>query len=135
MTPSTARLTTSSPVIFSLNSRWMALVARNTWMRGFSASFTASAARSMSVGLHRASPAMTGPWIWRAMACTLSKSPGEAIGKPASITSAPRSARARAISSFSARFILHPGLCSPSRSVVSKMMTRLGSVGADMGSP
>ena len=71
---------------------------------------------------------MMGPWTSRAMACTDSKSPGEAIGKPASMTSTPRAARARAISSFSPRFMLQPGLCSPSRSVVSKMITRLGSV-------
>ena len=36
----------------------------------------------MSAGLHRASPQMIGPWTCRAIACTASKSPGEAIGKP-----------------------------------------------------
>ena len=34
---------------------------------------------------------MIGPWTSRAMAWTASKSPGEAIGKPASMTSTPRS--------------------------------------------
>ena len=60
-----------------------------------------------------------------AMASTLSKSPTEAIGKPASITSTPSSASASAMRSFSRRFMEKPGDCSPSRSVVSKMMTRL----------
>ena len=55
---------------------------------------------------------------------TASKSPGEAMGKPASITSTPNSTSAWAISIFSARFMLAPGDCSPSRSVVSKMMIR-----------
>ena len=41
----------------SLNSRWIALVARKTWIRGRDESFTASAARSMSAGLHRAKTA------------------------------------------------------------------------------
>ena len=67
-----------------------------------------------------------------AMARTASKSPGEAIGKPASMMSTPRSRSARAISSFSARFMLAPGDCSPSRSVVSKMTTRFGSLDVDM---
>ena len=61
------------------------------------------------------------------MVCTLSKSPGEAIGKPASITSTPSSASASAMRSFSARFMEKPGDCSPSRRVVSKMMMRLSS--------
>ena len=84
----------------------------------------ASQARSMSSSLQRARPQMIGPWTCRAIACTASKSPGEAMGKPASMTSTPRSCRAWAISSFSARFMLAPGDCSPSRSVVSKMIRR-----------
>ena len=67
---------------------------------------------------------MTGPWTSRAIACTASKSPGEAIGKPASITSTPRRASWWAISSFSLVFSEMPGDCSPSRRVVSKMNTR-----------
>ena len=59
---------------------------------------------------------------------TASKSPGEAMGKPASITSTPRSTRAWATSIFSARFMLAPGDCSPSRSVVSKITMRRGVV-------
>src|SRR5258708_3139246 len=51
-----------------------------------------------------------------------SKSPGEAMGKPASMMSTPRSTSAWAISIFSVRFMLAPGGCSPSRSVVSKIL-------------
>ena len=45
----------------------------------------------MSSSLQRARPQMIGPWTSRAIACTASKSPGEAMGKPASMTSTPRS--------------------------------------------
>ena len=51
----------SSLSIFSLNSRWMALVARKTWIRGCSAFCSASQARSMSASLQRASPQITAP--------------------------------------------------------------------------
>jgi hypothetical protein len=61
--------------------------------------------------------------IW-AISRTASKSPLEAIGKPASITSTPISSRILASSSFSSIDIEAPGDCSPSRMVVSKMMTR-----------
>ncbi len=67
---------------------------------------------------------MTGPSTSRAIVRTASKSPGEAIGKPASMTSTPSRESCWAISSFSALFSEMPGDCSPSRSVVSKMMTR-----------
>ncbi len=107
--------------IFSLNSRWIALVARKTWMRGRAESRTAAPARSMSAGLQRARPQMIGPSTCRAMAWTASKSPGDAMGKPASMMSTPRSLSACATSSFSARFMLAPGDCSPSRKVVSKI--------------
>ena len=46
------------------------------------------------------------------------------MAKPASITSTPSSCSASAMRSFSSRFIEKPGDCSPSRSVVSKMMMR-----------
>src|ERR1700722_19144692 len=58
------------------------------------------------------------------MASTASKSPGEAMGKPASMTSTPSSYRAWATWRFSARFMLEPVFCSPSRRVVSKMINR-----------
>ena len=99
------------------------------------ASRRAAQARSMSSALQRARPQMTGPWTWRAMAWTASKSPGEAMGKPASITSTPSSVRAWATSSFSARFMLAPGDCSPSRSVVSKMIRRSSAMIGDSKTP
>ena len=71
--------------------------------------------------LQRASPQMVAPRIDAAIRLTDSKSPGEAIGNPASITSTPRSTNACATSSFSSWSMLQPGDCSPSRSVVSKM--------------
>ena len=72
----------------------------------------------------RANPQITGPSTSLAIACTDSKSPGEVIGKPASITSTPSRASWWAISSFSWRFSEIPGDCSPSRRVVSKTLTR-----------
>jgi hypothetical protein len=106
---------------------WMSLVEMKVCTRARAASRTASAARSMSGACARASPVMTGPSTSRAIACTASKSPGEAIGKPASMTSTPSRASWCAISSFSGVFSEMPGDCSPSRSVVSKTITRSGS--------
>ena len=60
----------------------------------------------------------------RATSRVASKSSSEEMGKPASMTSTLRRASWRAISSFSMVFIEKPGACSPSRSVVSKMITR-----------
>src|SRR5437588_8785005 len=68
----------------------MALVARNTWMRCRGAGASARAASSMSSKLQRARPQMRGPGTSRATASTLSKSPREAAGKPASMTSTDR---------------------------------------------
>ena len=107
----------------------MAEVARKTWIRGFWAYWIASQARSMSRSLHRARPQTDEPATSAAMARTASKSPTEAIGNPASMTSTPSAASARAISSFSAMFMLAPGDCSPSRRVVSKIRTRFASGG------
>ena len=123
-TPSTALRRISSLAMLSLYWRWMALVARKTWMRCLSASRSARAAFSMSSRLQRARPQMMGPWTSRATELTDAQSPGEAAGKPASITSTPRSASAFATRSFSGCVMLHPGDCSPSRSVVSKIITR-----------
>src|SRR5580765_171660 len=97
-------------------------------MRGRAASFKARHAVSMSSRLQRARPAMIGPRTSRATRFTDSQSPREAIGKPASMMSTPSSASAFATRSFSGCVMLQPGDCSPSRSVVSKMRTRLGSV-------
>jgi hypothetical protein len=44
----------------------------------------------MSAGLVRARPQITGPRTSREMACTASKSPGLAAGKPTSMISTPK---------------------------------------------
>ncbi len=123
-TPSTARRMISSLAILSLKSRWMGLVARKTWQRRWGASLSASQEAAMSPLLQRERLAMMGPSTWRLTPWMASRSPGEAAAKPASITSTPRSRSARATWSFCSRFIDAPGDCSPSRSVVSKMMMR-----------
>ena len=80
--------------------------------------------RSMSDSTARARPATITPLDRWAIACTASKSPGDAAGNPASMTSTPRATSASATSSFSSAVRVAPGDCSPSRSVVSKTMTR-----------
>jgi hypothetical protein len=62
-----------------------------------------------------------------AIARTASKSPLDDDAKPASITSTRSRSSCLAIRSFSSRVIDAPGLCSPSRKVVSKMINRFGS--------
>ncbi len=99
-------------------------------MRGRRASRTASPARSMSLGVHRASPQTTLRVTSAAMARTDSKSPWLLIGKPASMTSTPIASSTRATSSFSASVSVPPGACSPSRRVVSKI--RMVSAVADL---
>ncbi len=118
---------TSSRVVWSWWVMWMSLVEMKVWMRGRSESFTAFQAASMSCTFVRARPAITGPWTERAICCTDSKSPGEVIGKPASMMSTPSRASWWAISTFSATLSEMPGDCSPSLSVVSKILTRLAS--------
>ncbi len=65
------------------------LVEMNTWMRARSASRSASQHRSTSESWVRDKPQMAGASGWcpreRAMACTASKSPWLATGKPASM--------------------------------------------------
>ena len=105
-------------------SRCEGLVDRKVWIRPRLAFLIASAQRSMSAMPARARPqtvlSVTISAIWR----TASKSPLEAIGKPASITSTRISSRILASSIFSSNDIEAPGDCSPSRMVVSKTMTR-----------
>jgi hypothetical protein len=78
----------------------------------------------MSLGLARDSPAITEFFERRAISLTAWKSPSEVIGKPASMTSTPIWSSNSAISSFSSKVMVAPGHCSPSRKVVSNMMTR-----------
>src|SRR5689334_20680286 len=96
----------------------------NTCRCGLWATLIASMARCGSPSLHRASAATAMSWgVSWAIRRTASKSPGEAAGKPASMTSTLRRASCRATSSFSAAVRPAPGACSPSRRVVSKMRT------------
>ena len=99
-------------------------VETNVWMRGRTAWRTASAQRSISLNAARARPATEARLTLLAMAETASKSPSDAMGKPASMTSTPSASSRSATSSFSSKVMVAPGDCSPSRRVVSKMMTR-----------
>ena len=104
----------------------MSEVAKNVWMRPLAAGATALAAASISALVALASPQIVGPLgvpTSAAMRCTASKSPGLANGNPASIISTLSRASCFATASFSATFIVAPGDCSPSRSVVSKIRT------------
>src|SRR5688572_9830902 len=93
-------------------------------MRGCAAPLNASAARFTSCAEVRQSAATLTLPHCAATAFTAAKSPSEAIGNPASMTSTPSSSSFRASCTFSPRFIEQPGDCSPSRNVVSKILTR-----------
>src|SRR6185295_19033500 len=111
----------SCGVMRSLRSRWMSDVPMNTWMRLRCAGASAFAAMSTSPSVARASAAIVTPVTSCAICRTAAASPSDAAGNPASIVSTPRSARARATSSFAAAVRAAPGACSPSRRVVSKI--------------
>src|SRR6516164_3879262 len=97
-------------------------------MRRRSAGLIASAQQSMSLMPARASPHTTAFLARLAISLTAAKSPSEAIGNPASITSTPMVSSSSATSSFSSWVMVAPGHCSPSRKVVSKMRTRSSSL-------
>src|SRR5499427_6902533 len=97
-------------------------------MRRRSAGLIASAQQSMSLKPARASPHTTAFLARLAISLTAAKSPSEAIGNPASITSTPIVSSSSATSSFSSCVMVAPGHCSPSRKVVSKMRTRSSSL-------
>src|SRR6266581_1756387 len=94
------------------------------WMRPDFAFLSASTPRWMSRSLARHRPATVESLITPATACTASKSPFEDAGKPASITSTRMRSSCRAMRSFSSLVIEAPGLCSPSRMVVSNIISR-----------
>ena len=71
----------------------------------------------------RARPQMTESSPRSAMTFTVSCSPSDDAGKPASIACTPIDASWRAMSSFCAKVNDIPGVCSPSRRVVSKTVT------------
>src|SRR5262249_25039626 len=97
--------------------------ARKWGRRGGGGGEGAPQARWRSSGVVRHSAAMMGRRQVFATSRTAAKSSSEAIGNPASIMSTPSASSCRAILSFSSRFMLHPGDCSPSRNVVSKIAT------------
>ena len=117
---------------------WTGLVEMKVWMRPRLAFLIASPQRSMSLAPARARPQTMLSVTISEIARTASKSPLEAIGKPASITSTFMSSRILESSSFSSRDIEAPGDCSPSRMVVSKMITcsdaGTAGAGSDTGS-
>ena len=67
---------------------------------------------------------MTGPCTFVDTRRTASASASDVIGKPASMMSTPSDDSCRAIFSFSSIRSEKPGACSPSRSVVSKIVSR-----------
>src|SRR5208283_3368146 len=91
-------------------------------MRRLGAYFNASHALFISCSLALASPAIVAPCTSDAVLCTASKSPGDAMGKPASIMSTPSFTSCRATCSFSSTFMEAPGDCSPSLNVVSNIL-------------
>src|SRR5512135_584978 len=96
----------------------------NVCRRGRAQPSRARSARSTSASTDRASAATVGRLTAFATATTPEKSSSEAIGKPASRTSTPSSSSFTARRTFSASRIEKPGDCSPSRSVVSKIVIR-----------
>src|SRR5574343_902245 len=117
----TACSTTWSGVMRSFFSMWIGEVAMKVWIRPDLAGLIASPARRMSFSLARASEQTVESLIACAIEWIESKSPGEAAAKPASITSTRIFSSCRATRIFSSLVIDAPGLCSPSRRVVSKI--------------
>ena len=102
----------------------MAEVARKVWITGRAAPWRAFPAAFTSASRQRARAATRTDRISSATDFTDSISPGEAMGKPASMMSTPSFSSCRARRSFSPGFIEQPGDCSPSLRVVSKMVIR-----------
>jgi hypothetical protein len=119
----TACSTTCVGSMRSFFSMCMGEVAMKVCRRGELATRTASPQRRMSFSLARARPHTVLSLIARATACTDSKSPSLAAGKPASMTSTRMRSSWRAMRIFSSLVIDAPGLCSPSRIVVSNMIS------------
>ena len=91
-------------------------------MRPLAACLMASPARRTSFSLARASEHTVEPLMILAISDIASKSPGLAAANPASITLTPNFSSWRAIRIFSSLVMAAPGLCSPSRKVVSKII-------------
>src|SRR5437588_9822869 len=101
---------------------WIGELAMNVCTRPDFAPLRASPARRMSFSFARASAHTVLSLIAPAIALTAAKSPFDDAGNPASITSTRRRSSCFAIRIFSSLVIDAPGLCSPSRNVVSKMI-------------
>src|SRR5438132_8068242 len=99
----------------------MSELARKTWTE--STPHWIAVSMSSFSALARAQTSAERPAL--AIRRTPSCSPFEVIGKPASMTSTPSLSSACAIWSFSSGMSETPGVCSPSRSVVSKTLTIL----------
>ena len=99
------------------------LVEMKVWMRLRRAGASACAARSMSWRPERASEQTIDSVTIFETSEMASKSPFDAMANPASMISTPMDSRSAAISSFSSSVIDAPGDCSPSRIVVSKILT------------
>src|SRR2546425_2091636 len=99
----------------------MSELARKTWTESTPHSTAVSMSSFSALARAQTSAERPAPAIRRTPSC----SPFEVIGKPASITSTPSLSSARAIWSFSSGMRETPGVCSPSRRVVSKTLTIL----------
>ena len=111
----------SSRLELNLYLIWLSLVPIPVWIRLCLAYFKASAAQSISFSTARVRAQIVGQVTALEISTTELKSPGLEIGKPASITSTPSSSNCFATWIFSTVFNWHPGTCSPSRRVVSKI--------------
>ena len=114
---------TSSGSIWSLYFICKGLVDKKVWIRFLLANLRASADLSISLCAALDREHIIGPSSVSEIFFTDSKSPLDAIAKPASIISTPRDWSVSAILSFSSKFIEQPGDCSPSLSVVSNINT------------
>src|SRR4030066_2360949 len=114
---------TSSFDFLSWCLRWMSEVEIKVWSRGNLAPLTASQARQMFFEFVLARAATSDRLIVLEMVLTASKSPSEEMGKPASMMSTFNFSNCSAILTFSAMFMVAPGDCSPSRKVVSNILT------------
>ena len=113
---------TSSSDFLSFFSIWIAEVPDEQYgCAAAAAGLTALPQATISFSTSRARPQMTGPLISLAMVDTDSKSPGDEIGNPASMTSTLSRASCRAMRTFCLTERLDESDCSPSRSVVSNM--------------
>ena len=127
-----AYLTAATPrsMIFSLVELNLCLMCWSdvpipVWILGLFAYFSASAATLISFSTDLESAQTEAFFTILEISSTEVKSPGLEIGKPASIMSTPNWSSRSAITNFCSVFSLHPGTCSPSLRVVSKICTFL----------